>query len=641
MDRPRERLLALLLACLAAHAAPQLGCSCGTNRPCQHNGGDTCYPVVKLASGDEACPGDTTHCACPCSAAHPCKHGDMCVSLTVVFGVDSCPYGSTRCHVAAGTTGQEQMFAPTPAPAVAAPHGFSTNVCRCAGSKPCSNAMGACVAEEATGLTSQAAQKRCPGGSKRCHCACLDTKMPCQHELLDICMPDFDDHGTRTCPVKSVRCVEAAVSPTPAPTPEHCVCGGGKPCQLLSAPHTCTAMGHASANDATLTCAPHTQLCSCACLAAERPCQYWNDVLEKSFCFSKEYDRARLVMACPASTATCVAHDAHTGSRTIIDELHKTAAGHTPVDSSLLAKQDCLLATPSGWSAWSACTKECGSGEQKKLPLVKTPASNGGAACPAPLTRTCNEESCDAVDCVVSGWTDWSACSQNCHGGLMRRQPIITQHPNRKGKQCPKPVTKECNKKPCAPELHCKCNPMARTLDPDAPPPGKGEVQCQRVQTEHGARVKVLHPPMSSYFKCAYRQSSGCQCCMCYTKTCEDGAFSGWGDCTQQYFLSGEGEDESAGAKCPCPDIAFPCRSATSGACLAEAGGTCPAGSAVCAGRLLHVRERSRDIVSSVFLTDPACPQLAVYEMCGTWASDVSASTPTVEQIGAATAVRR
>ena len=106
--------------------------------------------------------------------------------------------------------------------------------------------------------------------------------------------------------------------------------------------------------------------------------------------------------------------------------------------------------------------------------------------------------------------------------------------------------------------------------------------------------------------------------------------FSDWGQCKEQYFFSDDA-GENAGAKCPCPDADSPCQSA-SGACLAKVNGACPTGSAVCTGRLLEVRSRARVIKSSIFLTDAACPELFVYDMCGSWASKVSGTSPVIEQ---------
>ena len=418
-------------------------------------------------------------------------------------------------------------------------------------------------------------------------------------------------------------CVDHRDAPTPAPSPKPCVCGGGRPCQQREAPHQCFAEARISHSDASLVCPDHTDKCDCQCTDADAPCQYWNQQQQRAFCFAKILDRSTGEMICGDSTDECIAHPEPDGQRTVIDDsysLGTSDSGDTPVDTHLLLQRDCVY---SGWSDWSACDVTCGTGTQKRLPLVSQQASGGGTPCPQPETRSCDAGSCSAVDCQIAGWTAWSACSQNCHGGIMRSEPIIVQQPNRLGEACPLPVTKECNHKPCSPDLHCHCQVFARTLDPDAPPPGSDQVTCTRIHVDGQARVKVLHPPQQSYFKCAYRPASGCQCCMCHLRDCSDGGFSHWGSCSKQWI----GSD---GNKCPCPDQATPCKDAQ-GNCLAmldPVQQTCPDGSAKCEGaRLLDIRERHRQVESKTFLSQQ-CPNLVVTEMCGDWATTATGQTP-------------
>ncbi len=83
---------------------------------------------------------------------------------------------------------------------------------------------------------------------------------------------------------------------------------------------------------------------------------------------------------------------------------------------------DCVV---SAWSDWSACSLD---GTQTRTRTVITPASGGGTACPV-LEETQN---CP-VDCVVSAWSDWSACS----GGEQTRTRTIVTQPLNGGTSCP------------------------------------------------------------------------------------------------------------------------------------------------------------------------------------------------------------
>jgi hypothetical protein len=97
------------------------------------------------------------------------------------------------------------------------------------------------------------------------------------------------------------------------------------------------------------------------------------------------------------------------------------------------------------------CSKACGGGTRMRTRTVVTPASGGGAACP-PLTESepCNTQSCDPVDCAVSDWGDWGACSKSCGGGVHTRKRTVVTQPANGGKACPDlSETEACNIQPC------------------------------------------------------------------------------------------------------------------------------------------------------------------------------------------------
>ena len=106
---------------------------------------------------------------------------------------------------------------------------------------------------------------------------------------------------------------------------------------------------------------------------------------------------------------------------------------------------DCVVPA---WSAWSTCTKSCGTGVQKRSRATVEP-KNGGTACPhSAEMRTCNKHVC-APDCVVPAWSAWSTCTTSCGTGFQKRHRFVTE-PTFGGKACPHyDETRACNMHAC------------------------------------------------------------------------------------------------------------------------------------------------------------------------------------------------
>jgi hypothetical protein len=104
----------------------------------------------------------------------------------------------------------------------------------------------------------------------------------------------------------------------------------------------------------------------------------------------------------------------------------------------------------SSWTAWSPCTKTCGSGTHDRTRSVVKVAAHGGYECPElSEMRQCNIQNC-AVDCVVSAWATWEQCSKSCNLGTQSRSRDVTTAVSDGGKACPGLTESQtCGAVPC------------------------------------------------------------------------------------------------------------------------------------------------------------------------------------------------
>jgi len=96
---------------------------------------------------------------------------------------------------------------------------------------------------------------------------------------------------------------------------------------------------------------------------------------------------------------------------------------------------DCIV---SDWVDEGSCSKFCGSGDKTQTRTVTTPASNGGAACPA-LTQTvpCNLRECNNVDCAVSDWSPYDSTICTSTSKSKTRTRTVTTAKVDYGANCP------------------------------------------------------------------------------------------------------------------------------------------------------------------------------------------------------------
>lgn len=136
---------------------------------------------------------------------------------------------------------------------------------------------------------------------------------------------------------------------------------------------------------------------------------------------------------------------------------------------------DCMV---SDWGTWGACSKSCGGGQQTRTRSVVQPPSGEGAPCP-PLeeSRICNAVSCQPQpdqDCVLSPWSTWSACAAHAGAcgpskGQQQRSRSIVTPASGDGLPCPDPQYLLQSRACDAPCMVPACNATLRPVHPGAP----------------------------------------------------------------------------------------------------------------------------------------------------------------------------
>jgi len=108
--------------------------------------------------------------------------------------------------------------------------------------------------------------------------------------------------------------------------------------------------------------------------------------------------------------------------------------------------QDCEVGE---WEA-RECSKSCDGGVQTlERAVVASPAGGGMACPPLEMKQSCNEQPCP-VDCKLSEWSGFSACSADCGGGVMEKTRMVLVHPKYEGTPCGDLTeTVSCNMQSC------------------------------------------------------------------------------------------------------------------------------------------------------------------------------------------------
>lgn len=182
----------------------------------------------------------------------------------------------------------------------------------------------------------------------------------------------------------------------------------------------------------------------------------------------------------------------------------------------------------SAWTEWSACSKSCGKGDHSRSRRIVQHAQHGGYQCPDLWeSRHCNQHACP-VDCVVSGWSAFGSCNKSCGTGAHFRSRNVMRASSNGGKACPGlSESKACNVNPCP--IDCEMTEFS-LWSACSKTCGKGiQVRTRKIRVPNGNGGKDC-PAMSETRACP-----GLEKCDCDVK-CEyivhDGSTSSYGGAT-------------------------------------------------------------------------------------------------------------
>lgn len=230
------------------------------------------------------------------------------------------------------------------------------------------------------------------------------------------------------------------------------------------------------------------------------------------------------------SEGTCSA-DCGGGTRTSTYVISKVATcGGTPcandhgdqTTSACNTEECCTPVDCQGTWSYGACSASCGGGTRTATFTVTTPASCGGAECPASTTEACNTDCCGRVDCA-GGWSLVGACSKSCGGGTGTFQYVVTRDAN--------------------PDCGDTCPHEAGTLTTGSCNTGCCPVACSgtwsawsacSASCDGGTRTASLTvtSPASCGGSCQTTKSEACNTQPCCTAQACEGGWGEWGECS-------------------------------------------------------------------------------------------------------------
>jgi hypothetical protein len=175
-----------------------------------------------------------------------------------------------------------------------------------------------------------------------------------------------------------------------------------------------------------------------------------------------------------------------------------------------------------GWSRWGECNALCDGGSKMHSREVTTPMAYAGVECPALLEmEICNTHPCP-VDCQISSWQQWSACTKSCGGGSSHQSRSIIITPSGGGMPCPSALSNEaeCN------TFSCPSNCVLTEWS--------GFSKCT-VMCSSGTKMRTRQVVSSMGFGGTHcpplTDTQGCNTQPCFAD-CQVSAWSAWTDCS-------------------------------------------------------------------------------------------------------------
>lgn len=172
--------------------------------------------------------------------------------------------------------------------------------------------------------------------------------------------------------------------------------------------------------------------------------------------------------ACPVSCGkgfsqrlrTIVQYPTGIGKSCTVDPQGKRQR-HACNDIACPVKQDCRW---DDWSAYSACSVTCGSGQMSRARNVRQIGKNGGQLCDkkeSMQVAACNTQPCpsNARDCLFSTWGEWHTCSVSCGIGTQLRTRMLMVDSTEGGLPCNGLLQsfRDCNLGRCIPKPAIAC----------------------------------------------------------------------------------------------------------------------------------------------------------------------------------------
>eukprot|EP01006_Ploeotia_vitrea_P040132 TRINITY_DN66404_c3_g4_i3.p1 TRINITY_DN66404_c3_g4~~TRINITY_DN66404_c3_g4_i3.p1 ORF type:complete len:2189 (-),score=999.16 TRINITY_DN66404_c3_g4_i3:889-6498(-) len=174
----------------------------------------------------------------------------------------------------------------------------------------------------------------------------------------------------------------------------------------------------------------------------------------------------------------------------------------------------------SAWSNWSACDSECGAGQRMRTRHVVRRAKFGAPACGETIEQQeCSNGPCK-IPCEMTEWSEWSACSKSCGIGSSMRYRNITRHPAFGAKECGElEQFKACNTQQCPQDCvvskwgnWSRCNQEC----------GPGMMSRFRSILRPSSNGGAACPPLKDEQPCILRECP---------RDCHMGNWGPWGEC--------------------------------------------------------------------------------------------------------------